>query len=190
LRIIGIRSGAGNRAGTVFISFVFHLFSLQGRNCAMKIAGVDPKTLPTEEVLVLPRGDKTVVFRAVGLEDMEGFKKLCPEPTPPSMLTKDGYVPDTKDTGYQSVLAEYSARRLAYMVVYSLMPSQIEWDTVQLDNPATWIHWEDDLKAAGFPQVVCNRVLGLVFEANCLDEAKLQKAREVFLQGPPRAAEK
>jgi hypothetical protein len=31
--------------------------------------------------------------------------------------------------------------------------------------------------------VECNRVLALVLEANALDEAKLQRAREVFLRG-------
>ena len=153
----------------------------------MKIGGVDPKTMPMEEVLVLPRGDQRIVFRAHGLEDMESFRKLCPEPTPPGKLTKDGFVPDTEDKGYQSVLAEYQKRRLAYIAVQSLVPSDIEWDTVDLDNPATWANWEADLKAGGLAQVEINRVLGLVLEANCLDEAKLKKAREVFLQTPAQA---
>ena len=151
----------------------------------MKIGGIDPKTLPTEEVLVLPRGDQMVVFRARGVSDLEEFEKLCPEPTPPGKLTKDGYVPDMADPDYQSVRAEYQKRRTAYIVVRSLEPSQIEWDTVQLANPATWANWDMDLKNNGFSQMACNRVLELVLEANCLDDAKLKKAREVFLQGPP-----
>ena len=39
-----------------------------------------PETLPTEEVLVLPRGDQRLVFRACGVPDMEAFVKLCPGP--------------------------------------------------------------------------------------------------------------
>ena len=152
----------------------------------MKIGGVDPRTLPTEEVLVLPRGDQRIVFRASGLEDMEPFKALCPEPKAPGKLTKDGFVPDTEDEGYKSVMEEQSKRRLAYMVVNSLAPSEIEWDTVKLDDPSTWTNWEVDMKAAGLTQVECNRVLSLVLEANCLDEVKLRKARELFLQGPPQ----
>lgn len=152
----------------------------------MKIGGVDPRTLPVEEVLVLPRGDKCIVFRARGVDDMDKFQALCPEPKAPGKLTKDGWVPDFADESYQSVLAEYQRRRLAYIVVHSLIPSEIEWDTVQLDNPATWVNWESDLKNGGLSQMECNRVLALVLEANCLDEAKLKKAREVFLQGPPQ----
>jgi hypothetical protein len=156
----------------------------------MKIAGVDPRTLPSEEILVLPRGDKQIVFRARGVDDMEEFKKLCPEPTPPGKLTKDGYVPDTEDEGYRSVLREYHKRRLSYIAVRSLEPSQIEWDNVQMDNPGTWANWESDLKGGGLSQIEVNRVLALVMEANCLDEAKLKKARELFLQGPPQGPAK
>ena len=150
----------------------------------MKIGGVDPRTLPVEEVLVIPRGDQTVVFHAVGIKEMDEFKKLCPEPEPPGKLTKYGWVPDEEDEGYMSVLAEHLTRRLAYIVVHSL--TQIEWDTVVMDNPSTWANWETDLKNGGMSQMECNRVLTLVLEANCLDEKKLQKAREVFLQGPPK----
>jgi len=104
----------------------------------MKIGGLDPTTLPVEEVLVLPRGELQLVFR-----------------------------------------------RIAYIVVHSLRPSEIEWDTVQLDNPSTWGNWETELKNAGLSEIECSRVLGLVLEANCLDEAKLRKARELFLRGTP-----
>ena len=82
-------------------------------------------------------------FAPVACTDLEEFEKLCPEPTPPGKLTKDGYVPDTDDPDYQSVRAEYQKRRTAYIVVRSLVPSQIEWDTVQLDNPSTWANWDN-----------------------------------------------
>ncbi len=152
----------------------------------MKIGGIDPRTLPTEEVLVIPRGDQAIVFYATGVASMEEFRKLCPEPEAPVKWTKDGRVPDETDENYQTVMSEHLRRRLAYIVVHSLIPSKIEWETVKLDNPASWANWEDDLKTAGLSQMECNRVLTLVLEANCLDEKKLRKAREVFLQGPAR----
>jgi len=151
----------------------------------MKIAGVDPSTLSAEEVLVLPRGDQRIVFRARGLSDMDTFEKLCPEPTPPGKLTKDGWSPDADDVGYKEVLAQYRKQRMAYIVIQSLAPSEIEWDTVQVDNPLTWINWESDLKQAGLSQVEINRVMTLAMEANCLSEAKLQRARELFLRDRP-----
>lgn len=153
----------------------------------MKIGGIDPKSLPVEEVLVLPRGDERIVFRATGVNSMDDFYKLCPSPVAPVILTKDGPVADTKDAGYRDALAGFNRRHTAYMVINSLRPSEIEWDTVQYDNPATWVNWESDLKAAGLTSIECGRVVSLVMEANCLDEAKLRKAREVFLRGTPEA---
>jgi len=149
----------------------------------MKIGGLDPNSLPVEEVLVLPRGDQQIVFRATGLRDMEGFKKLCPEPEPPVKLTKQGKVADTEDKGYKDALEGYHKRRIAYIVVNSLRPSEIEWDTVELSTPESWANWETDLKNGGLSEIECSRVLALVLEANCLDEAKLRKARELFLRG-------
>lgn len=147
----------------------------------MKIGGIDPKTLPCEEVLVLPRGDQQIVLRACGLDTFDDFNRRCPEPVAPRKLTKDGPADDTDDKGYQADLDAYQKRRLAYVVVASLQ--QIEWDTVKLDEPATWQNWEKDLRAAGLKQVECNRVLALVMEANSLDEKKLQAARDSFFHG-------
>jgi hypothetical protein len=152
--------------------------------CIVKIGGIDPATLPTVFTLVIPRGDTgRLVFQATGLKDMEKFKKLCPEPVPPIMQTKDGKVADVTDKDYVNDLTGYLKRRTAYYVVFSLEPSNIEWDTVDLESPGTWINWEVDLKKAGLSDVECGRVLSLVTEANCLDEAKLQKARLLFLAG-------
>jgi hypothetical protein len=149
----------------------------------MKIAGVDPTTLCNEVVLVLPRGNESIIFRARGLKDMEEFNALCPQPKPPGKLTKDGWVPDNNDPTYQQVIGEWAKKRFGYMVVKSLEPSEIEWDTVKADDPRTWANWEKDLKEGGLTQIECNRVAGLVLEANALDEEKLQKAREVFQRG-------
>ncbi len=149
----------------------------------MKIGGVDPKGLCNEVLLVLPRGDQTLVFRAKGLKDMEEFQALCPLPKPPGKITKDGWVPSLNDPTYQQMMADHADKRLGYMVVQSLAESDIEWDTVDIADPRTWTNWQDDLSAAGLSQVEINRVVAIVMEANCLDEAKLKKAREVFLLG-------
>lgn len=150
----------------------------------MKIGGVDPSTLSTEEILVLPRGDKEIVFRAVGVPDYEPFNKLCPEPKPPGIYKpKEGWVPNEDDPSYKDMMETYGRKRLAWLIISSLEPSDIEWDEVSLNNPSTWMQWEQELKTAGLNQVECNRVQNLVFQANCLDENKLIQARESFLVG-------
>ena len=114
---------------------------------------------------------------------MDEFQAKCPLPKPPGKLTKDGWVAEENDPTYQQVLTEWGKKRLGYIVTRSLEPSQIEWDSVKLDDPRTWANWEQDLIDGGLTQIEANRVLALVMEANSLDEAKLTKAREVFLRG-------
>lgn len=150
----------------------------------MKIGGVDPTTMSTEEILVLPRGDKEIVFRAVGVPDYEPFNALCPEPTAPKIhKPKEGWVENVEEPGYKEMMKIYGRKRLAWLIITSLEPSEIEWEEVNPDNPSTWLNWEKELKDNGFNLVECNRVQNLVFQANCLDEDKLEQARESFLAG-------
>jgi hypothetical protein len=149
----------------------------------MKIGGVDPKTLCNEVLLVLPRGEQDLVFRARGLKDMDTFNAKCPQPKPPGKLTRDGYVSMPDDPAYQTVLGAWAKKRLGYIMLHSLKPSDIEWDTVKEDDPRTWSNWEQDLRGGGLSEIECSRVLAVVMEANALDEVKLKKAREVFLLG-------
>jgi len=149
----------------------------------MKINGTDPTTLSSIETLVLPRGDTALVFQARGLKNLDEFDKLCPEPVPPTRITREGPEADLKNPDYVSVMNEWQHRRLSYIIVASLEPSKIEWDTVQMDSPGSWANWETDMQNANVSQVEVNLIRRVVFQANALDEEKLKKAREVFLQG-------
>lgn len=156
----------------------------------MKIGGIDPSTLPNEELLVIPRGNQLIPFKAQGLPDMKAFEDQVKAPEPPKKHVKDqGWVYDYDNDNYKKDREIYDRRRFAYITVFSLAPSNIEWDTVKLDVPGTWVCWEDDMKKAGFSQIECNRIFNLCLEANSLSDAKLRKAREDFLAGPlPQAA--
>lgn len=147
----------------------------------MKIGGVEVKSC--EEVLVLPRISGDIVIRARAVTTTDEFDAMVPAPVAPGIRTKDGFKPDTKDASYQQAVAHYSEQRLAYMVLKSIEGSEIEWETVKIADPSTWINWSNELKAAGLSDVECNRIVLCVMQANSLDEDKLRTAREVFLRG-------
>ena len=148
----------------------------------MKIGGVEIKG-PHEELLILPRPDENIIIRAKAVMDMDVFDKLCPEPKPPGKRTKDGWVPNTDDPSYKQTLADYNSKRLGYLIIQSLIPSEIEWDTVSLDNPSTWNNYTADLRKGGLSNIEINRIIVCVMQANALDEKKLEEARKVFLLG-------
>ena len=151
----------------------------------MKIGGVVVEG-PSEEVLVLPRptsphGD--IVIRCRAVLDMTHFHNMCPEPKAKPVLVAGGFKPNEKDPGYLEQVANYSQLRFAYIALKSMEPSEIEWETVVMDQPSTWTKWEGELKEAGISAIEINRIVACVMQANSLDEAKLEKARESFLLG-------
>lgn len=148
----------------------------------MKIGGKEVSG-PSEEVLVLPRIDGDIVLKARAVLDMDEFNNMCPMPKAPGMLTKDGFSPNTNAPAYKQQVADHANKRFAFIVLKSLEPSEIEWDTVDADKPSTWTNWEKDLAAAGFNGVEVQRITVLVMQANSLDEGKLKAARDSFLLG-------
>lgn len=152
----------------------------------MRIGGVEPKGL-NECLLVLPRADGDLVFKAKAIPDYDEFEKLCPEPVAPVVLTKDGKKTDEGDVDYVASMFRRELLRTAYFFIKSLEPSNIEWDTVVMDRPNTWTNAKDDLRKAGLSIVEMNRIWNIVNEANCLSEDKLTAARDRFLRGQAQA---
>lgn len=151
----------------------------------MKIGGVEitgDLAAPNEQVLVLPRRSSQIIFTARALPDMEGFEKAVSVPTPPKMFQKGkGWVSDLDNEGYKQTSKTYVELKVAYYVVASLQ--DIEWVSVDLLKPKTWLNWENDLKAVGFSEHECNLVCQLCFQVNQLDEKKLEQARQLFVLG-------
>lgn len=148
----------------------------------MKIGGREVKSV-AEEVLVLPRLDEDIVFKAQAIKNMDIFEKLCPEPKAPGVRTKEGFRPDENDEGYLALMDKHAEQRLAFIVIKSLEPSEIEWSNVIEDDPGTWKNWRTDFEEAGLSAIEIGRVVNCVMSANSLNEEKLEQARKAFLLG-------
>lgn len=148
----------------------------------MKIGGVVCDGPPICD-LPLPFGDGVVLFKAQGIPNYDEFNLLAPTPEPPVKVTPEGSVKDYDNPNYKHDMEIRELRRSAYLIVKSLEPSNIEWDSVMIDEPKTWMNYEKDLLKAGFNIHQINRILDLVAEANGLSEEKMQWARDVFQHG-------
>ena len=155
----------------------------------MKICGIDPRKLPPVDFLVLPRAGGELVIKARGVSDMDEFDKICPEPIATSVLMANGEsVPETDSKDYLSQKITRAKKRYDYLVIKSLAPSDIEWDNVRENDSNSWVNWRSDLTDNGFTSFECNLIFDLVLSVNSLDDAKLEKARKVFLLGHPQEA--
>lgn len=149
----------------------------------MKVGGVE--VTKCEALIVFPRGGegKDIPFRAKAVAVNEEFNKMVPLPIPPKIQTKDGTSSDFADPNYKKAIEHREEQRFAYMCIRSLEPSKIEWEKVSLDQPNTWTKWGEELIEAGLSEVEVNRLIGIVMEANSLDESKIEAARKAFLRG-------
>lgn len=147
----------------------------------MKIGGVVVTT--SDEVLVLPRvKGPDIVIKAVCV-DMSDYEEFYPRPKMPQRVVKGGVEGDADSPAYKGQLTKWGQQRFAYMVVNSIIPSDIEWDSVDPEDPASCVKWIEELKKGGLNDAECTRIINCVLTANSLNEAKLKEARDAFLLG-------
>lgn len=151
----------------------------------MKIAGKKIENKYVEEVYI-PRGEEGaegVLLKVQAVLDFAKFDELCPEPKPP-MITRvgQGTIAKVDDPGYKADLEVYNRKRMAFFVIEGLRATEdIEWETLDVDNPATWDKYEDELKDAGLTQMEIGQVFQAVLRVNNLDEEHLKASRKRFL---------
>lgn len=150
----------------------------------MRIGGKQIEGLNIEEIII-PRGDGAIVLMAQAIPDYDEFDALCPQPKPRVAIGKNGKKKELTDAKpYLDAMNEWGERRVAYMIIKSLeATADLEWDTVSLANPDTWLNYKTELKSAGFTDAEQVRILNGVLAANGLDEAKVEAARQRFLAG-------
>jgi|AntRauTorckE6833_2_1112554.scaffolds.fasta_scaffold79464_2 hypothetical protein len=156
----------------------------------MKIGGIEISG-PNKVTRVFPResGDD-IVIQAIAVRNLEELEDRLPEPMPPVAMGKGREeVKNFNDPNYKAQLMNYQLRRMAWLVLKSLEPSNIEWETVDMDTPSTWLNYKTELEAAGFSHVELNLIGNAVMQANALDEEKLEKARQSFLRGQAVASD-
>jgi hypothetical protein len=150
----------------------------------MKMHGIKLEC-PNEVILVLPRQDGDLVFKAKAVTDYAEFDTLCPEPKAQVRTIKGGVQQEmTTEPAYIRAINEHNQKRMCWIFIKSLQATEgLEWETVKYEDPNTWTNYIDELKASGFSAVEINRINTAVLQANCLDEEKLEAARKAFLAG-------
>ena len=136
------------------------------------------------ETIIIPRGDDPpVVFKAQAVLDYDEFKGMVKMPTPRNMIKKGGEkVPDLTDKIYIGLMEDYNKKQQYYLFIKSLLLGTpgLEFDNIKLTDPESWLKFEEEFKNAGFSSIETNRVIQGIMIANCLDETKIQAARESF----------
>jgi hypothetical protein len=56
----------------------------------------------------------------------------------------------------------------------------MEWETVKMDKPKTWPKWSEELEESGLSEFEIKRIEAGVYDANSLNEARVEAARKNF----------
>lgn len=136
-----------------------------------------------EEIIVIPRGEDSIILKARAILDFKEFETLCPEPEMAQKTMISGRkVDNPNDKSYKDAVEDHNKQYMAYMVIKSLEATvDLEWETVDLQNPDTWQNYEQELRDSGFTEIELGRIVTGVFTANSLNEAKIAEAKERFL---------
>jgi len=143
------------------------------------------------DILVLPRGNDRIVFKAEAIDSYDEFNKLCPQPTIPTKMLPGGIKePNAADPTYRTNLTIYGKKKLDFCILKSLAPTtDLEWERVDMQKPDTWHLYIDELKESNISENEISRIIDLCLRVNSLDDDMLKQAREDFLaEAPPQEA--
>lgn len=146
----------------------------------MKLHGSVPE--PATVPIVLPRPSEDLVFHARAILSYEEFERLSPPPMPPEAIKPGGVkVKKFDDPDFKRACAQRDVLLQNWIVITALKDTEgLEWEKVDYNNPTTWGLWVEELKEAGFPPAEINYIRRKCFEANALDDERLEEAVKVF----------
>ncbi len=142
---------------------------------------------PRVETVVFPRqGGNDFIINAACVRDYTKFDGLCPAPKPPEGIQPGSMspVPLFDDPAFKEAQRKWAGQRMTWMILESLKATpEIQWESVNPDDPATWENYDEELKEAGFSDFEIMRIVNLVLSACGLDQAKIDEATTRFLAG-------
>ncbi|MCK9463148.1 MAG: hypothetical protein M0R80_26290 [Proteobacteria bacterium] len=148
---------------------------------------------PQVRVLVIPRQDGNVVFKAKAVLDYKAFESLIQQPVPP-LVTMKGETeakPNFKDAKYSEAFDAYLNLKRDWMFLESLSATEkLTWERVKIEDKSTWGLWTEELTEAGFTPMEINRIIGIIIEANGMNQTMIDEATKSFLAGQAVTQEK
>lgn len=127
------------------------------------------------------RGPEKITFVCNAVLDYKNFDDLVPVPKPPLITKRGGATSrDTSDANFLEKVHRYATLRTAYLVITSISSTpDLEWDTVKLDDPETWLKYEDELRSF-LSEPEMERLTKAVMEANSPTETRQSEALDRF----------
>lgn len=147
-----------------------------------KIAG--PRTIVVPVLRDESEGGN-IYLKVQAVVDLEPFVKVCPPPEPPAIQLPGGKKRiDFDNVKYRSDIEAWAKKRSAWIALKALEATDgLEWETVKMSHPDTYVNWSSEMMSAGFSDFDVQRVLAAISDVNGLNESLIEEARQSFLNG-------
>lgn len=146
----------------------------------MKVKGktVEP---PKAHFVPIPREEDDIIFECRPVMDYEEFDKICPMPKPPVevKVATGERTEDYNDAEYLRAVDVYGTNKTNWLILQSLEGS-VEWETVDLQDPATWVNFREEMKSVFLTREV-DLIIEGVFHANLPTEERQKEALDRFM---------
>jgi len=78
-------------------------------------------------------------------------------------------------------MTDWARKRMLWLILKSMEATKdLEWESVDINDPDTYDLFEDELKEAGLNQVEVNKLSMAALEANSLTDAMIENAQQDF----------
>lgn len=137
------------------------------------------------EYTVIPRASGNIVFKSQAVPELDAYDEKFPAPVAPTRTIKGGTtMVVTDDPEYMKALTDWATNKSDWMFIMSLSATEwLEWERVDLNNPATFKEWRAELKEAGFTVAELIRIVNDVQAANGMNQKRIDEAQADFLAG-------
>ncbi len=147
----------------------------------MKFKG---KVIPAPEPVVLRfyRGGEVIELRIQAILSFDEFEAMVPLPKAPyeENLKTGAKGHDYDDKVYLKKIEQYSEMKTNYTIVKGLSATtELEWETVKLNEPDTWKNWRDEMQKH-FTEIEMNEIVQGMREANSPSQRRMREAFDSF----------
>lgn len=156
----------------------------------MKLKG--QKVAPPSPVkCVFYRDGGNIEFQCGAVMNTDDFDKLCPPPKAPltTNIKTQEQRENLKDKSYLAALSTRNRLYHAYFILASLSVTPgLEWETVQMDKPDTWLNYDSELNEVLTSQERA-RLIDAINEANSPSSNRRSEALERFTSSQEEEAQ-
>ena len=149
----------------------------------MKFNGKKPNQGKIVHCVIPRENGESMLFIAKGIFDYTPFTTQFPEPKPAVKVEKGIQSLDYNHPTYKKRITEWISYKTHWIVLKSLEDSpELEWETVNMDDPKTWGNYDIELREVLLPNEVAE-ISNAVMDACALTNQKVEEATQAFLLG-------